>query len=200
MRIFFTCTTAEFLAYKKYYYAIRKYIINEKHILTRDWLLNIKLNPKSLEDKKNGSEKIYNLTMKAADQAEAIIVEDTISNFSTGHIITFALQRKKPVLVLYLKNAKTKYFAKNLLYGINSEYLQISEYSLDNYKKIIRSFLKKYKDANNKNRFHLVLDNVERNYLDWAQYNKNKSRTEIIREAIRNSIKNDKGFQKYLYK
>lgn len=105
MKVFFTCTTLQFEKYKRYYYAIRKYIISENHILTRDWLLNIKQHPKAYEENKNGSEKIYNLTMKAVNRAECIIVEDTVSNFSTGHIITFALQRNKPVLVLYLKNS-----------------------------------------------------------------------------------------------
>jgi len=200
MKVFFTCTTLEFEKYKKYYYAIRRFIISENHILTRDWLLNIKLHPKKFEETRNGSEEIYNFTMKAANEADCIIVEDTVSNFSTGHIITFALQRNKPVLVLYLKNSKEGYFAKNLIHGIKSDYLQVSEYTLKNYKKVIRSFLKKYNNAKEKNRFHLVLDNVERNYLDWAQFNHKESRTKIIRESIRHMIEQDDTYQKYLKK
>lgn len=200
MKVFFTCTTLDFKKYKKYYYAIRKFIVDEKYILTRDWLLNIKTHPKQFEENRNGSEEIYNLTMKAAHEADCIIVEDTVSNFSTGHIITFALQRNKPVLVLYLKNSKKGYFAKNLIHGIKSDYLEVKEYTLKNYKSIIRSFLKKYNNAKEKNRFHLVLDSVERNYLDWAQFHHQKSRTKLIRESLRKRISTDRQYNKYLNK
>jgi hypothetical protein len=74
----------------------------------------------------------------------------------------------------------------------------VAEYNLENYQEIIHKFLKKYADANVRNRFHLVLSEVERKYLDWGHFNKQQSRTKMIREAIRKNIDTDNEYQKYL--
>lgn len=197
MKIYFTCSTAEFEKYKDNYQAIRNYIVEEKHILTRDWLeraiRRIKNNDIEIHDIKE----IYKACMRAINEADLVIIEDTVSNFSTGHQITISLQRQKPTLVLWC-TPKHRHFKKTFIQGIDSEYLEVAEYTLDNYKEVIKKFIKKYEDSEVKNRFHLVLSNVERKYLDWAQFNKGKSRTKLIRDSLRNEIENDNEYQKYL--
>jgi hypothetical protein len=76
--------------------------------------------------------------------------------------------------------------------------LQVSEYSPKELKDVLDTFISKYENATEKNRFHLVLNNVERNYLDWAQYYSGKSRTKVIRSALRSIIDSDEEFAKYL--
>lgn len=197
MRVYFTNSTSEFKKYSKNYYAIRNFLVAEKHILTRDWLHlaseRIAQNNVELEDVKQ----IYKECVKAIQQADCVIIEDTVSNFSTGHQITLSLQWQKPTLVLWCM-PKHRHFKNTFIQGIESEFLEVHEYSLNNYKEIIRAFLKKYENANQKNRFHLVLSEVERKYLDWAQYNKHKSRTNLIRKAINQMIDSDKEYTKYL--
>jgi hypothetical protein len=200
MKIYFTCSTAEFIKYKKNYLDIRDFLIQENHILTRDWLLAAR---KFITDNKTdlatNIKKIYDDCIKAINDSEIVIVEDTVSNFSTGHQITVAIQRQKPTLVLWCK-PKHKHFNQTFIQGIDSEYLQVSEYNKNNYQDIIKAFIKKYQNASKKTRFHLVVDEVERKYLDWGQFKKHKSRTKLIRESIRKAIDGDQEYQEYLRK
>lgn len=83
MRIFFGCTAAELLKYKKYYFSIRNFLIADGHILTRDWL------PHALERIKKGNrtydpKQIFQGVQKSLNDSDLVIVEDTGSNFSTG--------------------------------------------------------------------------------------------------------------------
>jgi len=168
-------------------------------VLTRDWL------PHTAEMLRSGNtvirdiKKIYRECIEAIKDAELVVIEDTVSNFSTGHQITVALQNKKPTLVLW-QGRKHRQFSQMFIHGIESDILQVSEYDSNTLEQIISTFIEKYEDCNERNRFHLVLNNLERRYLDWAQYAKNKSRTQIIRELLRKEIDSDDSYNKYLSK
>jgi hypothetical protein len=199
MKIYFTCSTAEFLEHKKNYFAIRDLIVREGHILTRDWMRRATSRIEAGQEVLKDIQQIYDECIKGINDSELVIIEDTVSNFSTGHQITIALQRQKPTLVLWSK-PKHRHFKQTFIQGIKSQYLEVAEYNLDNYQEIIKKFIKKYENASHKTRFHLVIDDVERKYLDWAQYQKNKSRTNVIREALRKYLDGDEDYQKYLSK
>ena len=198
MKIYFTCSTAKFKKYRDGYFLIRNYLINQGHLLTRDWLPHTeKAVLAGKTDIKNHIKKIYQACLKAIREADLVIIEDTVSNFSTGHQITLALMYRKPTLVLW-QGKKHRHFQQMFIHGVESDILQISEYTKKNLKRVLRAFLRKYENATETNRFHLVLNKVERTYLDWAQFTKNKSRTKIIREAIRQIIENDKEYLNYM--
>lgn len=197
MKIYFTCSTSDFFKYEESYFKIRNYLVEEGQILTRDWL------PHTAETLHDGNtimrdiKRIYRECIESIKEADLVIIEDTVSNFSTGHQITVALQSKKPTLVLW-QGKKHRQFSQMFIHGIDSDILQVSEYSLDNLKEIIKTFLEKYEDCSEKNRFHLILNNLERRYLDWAQYSKGKSQTQIIRDSLRKQLDDDKEYNDYL--
>jgi len=197
MKIYFTCSTAEFNKYKDLYFGIRDYLVSEKHILTRDWLAKTQKRIDSRNKDLSDIKQIYKECIQAINEADIVIIEDTVSNFSTGHQITVALQRQKPTLVLWSKPKHT-HFNNTFINGIDSDILEFYKYKDTEYKSIIKRFINKYENANKKNRFHLVLSEVERKYLDWAQYNKGKSRTKIIKESLRKYMSKDSEFNKYL--
>lgn len=198
MKIWYGCTTAKYLKYREYYDSIRQYIIDQGHVLTRDWLPYFtSSDPANRYKDKEESKREYQQVMKAVREADVQIIEDTVSNFSTGHMISMGILWKIPTLVLWLPD-KEKYFNKNFIDGIDSEYLEVSEYNLSNYQDIIRSFIYKYEHATERHHFHLVLDEVERRYLDWAQYFSNRSRTNVIRSALRRMVDDDEEYGKYL--
>lgn len=199
MKIYFTCSTSDFKKYEENYFKIRDFLVAENHILTRDWLPHTKALVDSGHIQDRNIKQIYKECMKAIQEADLVIIEDTISNFSTGHQVTIALQRQKPTLVLWA-NPKQKHFASSFIQGVESDYLEFHVYNDSNYQEIIKSFINKYENAGQRNRFHLVLDDVERKYLDWAQFKKEKSRTKLIRDALRKSINEDDDYQKYLSK
>lgn len=198
MKIYFTCSTAQFEKYEHLYFLIRDFLVDEGHLLTRDWLPHTanKIN-KAIDLSNYDVKSIYKQCIKAIREADLVIIEDTVSNFSTGHQITLALEMQKPTLVLWSEK-KHKHFNMMFIHGVESDYLEVKEYNENNIKEIIISFINKYEKINQKNRFHLVLNNMERNYLDWGQFKYNKSRTKLIREAIKYSIEKDEGYQKYL--
>ncbi|HRN86905.1 MAG TPA: hypothetical protein PK863_06350 [Candidatus Dojkabacteria bacterium] len=197
MKIYFTASTVEFNRYKKTYFAIRDYLVQENHTLTRDWLKHTgeKINDGDLNVR--DIKAIYKKCVLAINQAQLVIIEDTVSNFSTGHQITLALQKQKPTLVLW-QGKKHRYFNQMFIHGIDSEHLEIAEYKPNNIEKIITAFINKYQDYNNKTRFNLVLNQYERNYLDWVQFNRGTNRTKIIKTSIDELINNDKEYRKYL--
>lgn len=197
MKIYFTSSTAEFDTYKDDYFYIRDFLINKAHILTRDWLTptsqKIDAGDKNIKSIKD----LYKACIQAIKEADLVIVEDTVSNFSTGHQITLALQLKKPTLVLW-QNKKHRHFNQMFIHGVESDILEVSEYNRRNIDDILEVFISKYEKFSEKNRFHLVLSNVERMYIDWSQFVKGKSRTKVIREALRTVIDNDKEYNEYL--
>lgn len=197
MKIYFTASTVEFNRYKKTYFAIRDYLVQENHTLTRDWLKHTgeKINDGDLNVR--DIKAIYKKCVLAINQAQLVIIEDTVSNFSTGHQITLALQKQKPTLVLW-QGKKHRYFNQMFIHGIDSEHLEIAEYKPNNLETIITAFINKYQDYNNKTRFNLVLNQYERNYLDWVQFNRGTNRTKIIKTSIDEPINNDKEYRKYL--
>lgn len=197
MKIYFTSSTAEFETYKNTYFDIRNFLVHKGHVLTRDWLPHTAERITSKKTDLSDVKEIYQACLQAIKEADLVIIEDTVSNFSTGHQITIALQFKKPTLVLW-QGRKHRHFNQMFIHGIESDMLQVSEYTPENFKDIIRGFIKQYGNAKEKSRFHLILNNVERRYLDWAQFIKNKSRTTMIREALRKEMENDLEYKNYL--
>lgn len=197
MKLYFTASSAEFKKYEKVYFSIRNYLVKEGHLLTRDWLPETK----DRIDKKwpivPDIKEVYKKCIQAIYDADIVIIEDTVSNFSTGHQITIALREQKPTLVLW-HGKKHQHFNNMFINGIESEYLEVATYTDKNYKEIISQFISKHENYKEKNRFHLVLNKNERNYLDWAQFKNNQSRTQIIRNAIKNEMEKDENYNKYL--
>jgi hypothetical protein len=197
MKIYFTCSTGDFFTHEKTYFQIRNHLISQGHLLTRDWLPHT---AKLLHDGDTvirDIKKIYRDNITAIKEADLAIIEDTVSNFSTGHQITVALQYHKPTLVLW-QGKKHRQFSQMFIHGIESDILQVSEYNLKQLDSTIDTFIKKYSDIDEKNRFHLVLNNLERRYLDWAQFTTGKSRTQIIRDALRQEIDKNENYNQYL--
>lgn len=203
MKVYFGATTSKFPIYKDYYISIRNILVNHGHTITRDWIQNYKkdliYNPQKIE-KEHKPGKIYKQVIKALYQADALVIEDTVSSFSNGHLMTLALQRKIPILVLWLKNHKKTYLKQNFIHGIESEYLQIETYTKRSLEEILNRFFNKYEDYRKKHRFNLVMSEVENKYIKWLSHKKNKSKTEIIRETIRDKIGRDRAYSKYLAK
>lgn len=186
------------------YFAIRDFLVEEGHILTRDWLQiyrDVLVNhPEKLLINRKGPEEVYKKATKAFYEAEMMIAENTIPSFSNGHLMTLALQRKMPVLVLQFRDRPKRYLKRSFIQGIKSDYLELEDYDMQNYQGIIRAFIKKYEDSFKKHRFHLVIDEVERKYLDWAKFKHGDSRTHLIRDAIRKAIDGDEEYSNYLKK
>lgn len=134
--------------------------------------------------------------MEAIRESELVIIEDTVSNFSTGHQITLVLQMRKPTPLLW-QSKKHKHFNQVFIHGIESDLLQVAEYAKESLDNIFQTFINTYEDKSEKNLFHLATAGVNAN--PWiGRFTGNESRTRVIREALRYTIKHDPGYQTYL--
>lgn len=197
MKVYFTCSTAELKKYRESYFAIRQYLLDKGHILTRDWLpeaeRRLNIGETSMQDVRD----IYKACMSALKEADLVIIEDTVSNFSTGHQISSALRLGKPTLVLW-QGRKRRSFDRMFIHGLRSDVLEVAEYTNRNLTEVLQVFIGKYDETTEKNQFHLVLGNAERRYLDWSQLTKGDSRTKVIRELLREAMEADEGYREYL--
>lgn len=178
---------------------IRSYLIDQGHVIVHDWLPKIPKKDGKYQIAGRMSEKEYKKVMAALDESDLIIIESSQPSFSTGHVLTLALEKKVPVLVLWSERSPW-YKRRGMVEHIESDFIQIAIYDEENYKEIINSFIKRFSTNGQKHRFNLVIDDSEKQYLDWACYRSFKSKTRIIRDMIRNNMNSDPEYRKYLGK
>lgn len=199
MKVYFTCSTAEFKKYRESYYTIRNYLVKQGYVLTRDWLANADERIYNGNGDFQDVRQVYRACVAAIKEADLVIVEDTVSNFSTGHQITLALRARKPTLVLWRED-KHHELNRMFIQGIESDALQLAEYNMGNLEETLAVFIKKYGNMQEESRFNLILNGVERAYLDWVRFTTGKSRTRVIRDVLRERIDHDTDYQRYLLK
>lgn len=195
MKVFFSATSFMFEDYKKHYFAIRDHLVDSGHVLTHDWLHKFKESDKALPEKTPRSE--YLKVIKGVEQGDVLIFESTLSSFSTGYLLTMGLQQKKPILVMWLESSPWAN-RKGFMEVIESEFLETTSYNEKNMKQVLDQFLNKYEKYGPRHRFNLVIDDVERQYLEWLSYEKFKTKTALIREMIRKDLGGDESYKKYL--
>lgn len=195
MKVYFSCTTKDILEHKEEYQAIRQAILDSGHTLTRDWLeYSIECAEKGKEDVP--SSEVYHEVISAILAADVVVFEGTVRSMSIGYQLTFALEKNKPVLLLAKlpKNSLGDLF----ITGAQSPLLTVERYTdIDNLTQLVKDYLNK-EDGRANVRFNLVMDKKQDNYLEWASYTYDKSKSDLIREAIDNFIEKDERYKKYL--
>jgi len=199
MKIFFSATTYKIENLGQYYLSIRDHLVSSGNVLVHDWLANIIEKDGTFRIPKRIRSAEYKNAIKAIDDADLLIFETTQPSFSTGHLMTLGLQKKVPTLVMWLEDSAWTQ-RRGMIENIDSEFLELSEYNTENLEDVVDVFINKYGDSQLKHRFNLVIDDVERQYLDWLSYNTFKSRTKLIRDLIRNKIGDDKEYSSFLSK
>lgn len=197
MKVFFGCTTAQFETYRNYYFSIRNSLVESGCKILFDWLEDADSKIKRDKGGKRNIKYVYKQVVEAISDADAVIIEHTIPNFSSSHQINFALMKRKPTLVLRLHNDNAN-FSDSYIDAIESPYLSVRSYTLENYKPIINEFLGISRISSKPGRYNVVLNQQEKYYLDWASGKYNLSRSAIIRSSISDRIKSDKDFAKHL--
>ncbi|MBL8014708.1 MAG: hypothetical protein JNK26_00790 [Candidatus Doudnabacteria bacterium] len=196
MKVWFGCTTAEWKNYRQYYFAIRNGLVDKGCVILHDWL-DAAEKISQMKQPYERSKKIYQSVIDAISEADLVIIENTIPNFSTAHQITFALQRRKPTLVLRLHKDDTL-FADSYIESLGSPDLVVKEYTLENLGQTLNEFIKVNEVGNTQGRYNVVLNKKHKYYLDWASTTHKKSRSEILRDSLDKTIQNDDKYKKYL--
>lgn len=136
--------------------------------------------------------KSYKKFLKWMSSCDQVVIEASFpSTLHIGHEISVALEREKPLTVLYQKGRKP-YF----LTGLRTEKLSLVEYE-DKYdlaKKLERS-LKEHADMVD-TRFNFYISPEIGRYLDWVAKTKKLPRAVFLRSLLEKAMRGDKGFEK----
>jgi len=196
MKVFFGTTTRELERYIDVYRQIRRELINLNCIILKDWLLETYDFKRKYPKAQRSKERHYKAITNAIKNSDFVVIEFTVPNFSSSHQITYALSRQKPVLVLRME--KDNSFADSYLEWIDSDLLTIVDYKIENISIVLKEFIGIQKIDSGFKRYNVVLKGRHKYYLDWAQKKQEKSRSEILRNAIDEKMEKDKDFKKYL--
>lgn len=196
MKTWFGCTTAKWLEYREYYFAIRDYLKEIGCIILFDWLEDADFRIRN-KIRKRDIDKIFQNITRAIRDSDSVIIERTVPGFSASHQITYSLFLRKPTLVLRQPRLNPR-FSNYYLDAIDSPYLTIKEYNRNNFRDIINEFIGQSRLEQGPQRYNIVLDKKQKYYLDWASVRHNKSRSSLLRKYINSEIESDKDYKKYI--
>lgn len=192
MKVFFGASTSELDKSYPLYKIICDEVKKSGNELTRDWLDDGRenfVNKLSVD-----YEEMYDDVLSSILFADVGIIEGTLKGMSTGHQMTIALQRGKPLLFLRQEDADG--ISSLMIRGAHSDLLTEHTYSDESeVPKLVNDFLNMHKRGK-RIRFNLVLSPQEQQYIDWASHIYDKSKTEVIRELIHARMNSDLNYRK----
>ena len=116
-------------------------------------------------------------------KADFIVAEVTIPSISIGYEIMAAIQKGKPVVVIYNKDQGVK---PDTLKGVHIDKLQVYGYSLKNktdLKDILKMACEEAKDQMD-TRFNFFISPLHQTYLDWIAKHRKIPRSVYLRDLI----------------
>lgn len=192
MKVFFSASTSKLPDYFDVYKTICDAVVSAGHELTRDWLdeaLEVVTHKLSVD-----YEEMYEDIMASILYADVGVVDGSVKGLSTGHQMTVALQKGKPILFLHQKS-KANSLALHTK-GIHSELLTDKSYEKpEEIPGIVEEFLSLHKKGK-RVRFNLVLTPKEQQYIEWASFTYDKTKTDVIRELIETRIDSDINYKR----
>lgn len=197
MKIWYGITTSEYQKYRKVYKQIRDHLISSGCVLTRDWYPGVEKSFAQELGQDRGIKDLYNKILNAINEADAVIIEYTIPNFSTSHQIHYALMRRKPTLVLRMKG-DNPHFADSYMDAIKSEFLVVKSYNQQNYKQIINEFIGFSQTEGPSKRYNLVLHGKHDYYLNWLANRQQTTRSAALRTCLDQSMAQDGQYQDHI--
>jgi len=126
---------------------------------------------------------------KRKKQADMVVLEASTPSFGVGQELTFALENKKPVIVLHVLGKEP-----HLLQDEGQESLFIAEYTRETVKQVLRELIE---DARNQMdvRFNFFISPRIVAYLDWISKKKKLPRAVLIRRLIEDHMKRNKEYK-----
>lgn len=156
------------------------------HVISNEWV-------ETAWQRDEKGEKDWNLTaivedaLASIENAEVLIVEASGgSAFGVGYEVAYAVERKKPILLLVNKTLLPDSYAA----GIKHELITYKNYDTNNLEKIIGDFI----DANTLEhkdlRFNFVIDRRLHNHLRWRSFKTGKTKAEVVRDLLLKDMDN----------
>ena len=181
MKVFFGFPYKNIMQHRFFYEKARASIIDSGCEILADWLKEGVDRAKSKKNKSHAES--YSEAMGAISKADVCVFDVSEGTMAMGHQLTFALDKGKPSLVLYLPNG-THTVESLFIGGSRSGFLTLKNYQNEKeIQSIVEKFLIRYKNSARK-RFNLALDQYLDDYLERQSYETGKTKTDIIKESI----------------
>ena len=152
--------------------------------------INITPSPSGYKMSETDRKRLYRLMVRNMDKADFCVFEASYpSTLHIGHEITLAMDKNKPVIVLYTKNHEPILFR-----GMDNDKVRWIEYSNDDLEKLLNQAIeeaKKHMDV----RFNFFVSPKILNYLDWVAQKRMIPRSVFLRNLIEREMKKDRDFK-----
>lgn len=131
----------------------------------------------------------YKKVVKWITESDLVVVEASFpSTLHIGHEIGLALDKGKPVVILYEKGAKPFFLSGN-----ESDKLLLTEYTDSNLEKVVEDVID-YAAEQADTRFNFFVSPSIVNYLDWVSKSKRLPRAVYLRKLIEEDMKNNTAY------
>jgi hypothetical protein len=145
---------------------------------------------KALEMGDDARVKNYKNIVKWIDQADFSVIEGSFpSTLHIGHEITLALEKSKPVVVLYRTGAEPTVFK-----GLKDDRIIWAEYNEKNIEEVLIKAVDEAKKTADV-RFNFFVSPKILAYLDWVAQKRMIPRSVFLRDLIEKEMKKDKEFK-----
>jgi nucleoside 2-deoxyribosyltransferase len=164
-------------------------IHNKESTLARDWIepALVRYSKESKEGAKRPPvnwKAVQKDNLEAIAKADVIIAEATETGFGIGYQVAYAVQQKKPVLILRNESANRDSFASGVD-NVNVIYREYDEKTLEKY---VEDFLDENDISTKDMRFNFFIDRPIYNYLRWSSLKTGKTKAEVLRELVQKEI------------
>jgi hypothetical protein len=183
MKIYFTAAIFQKKDYGQIYSRIVNHLKNKGYLVEDKHILTVKLE-QVLSETDEQKIKYYKRFLRSVNECDIVVAEASFpSTVNVGHEISVALEKGKPVVVLYAQNQSPVF-----LEGIQSERLLVQEYTNENLEVVIDSSIA-YLSSQQDTRFNFFISPQIGNYLDWVSKKKRLPRAVYLRRLIELDMK-----------
>ncbi|HET9411955.1 MAG TPA: hypothetical protein VFO38_03845 [Candidatus Saccharimonadales bacterium] len=192
MNIYFSASTRNIKSDIHVYRKIIRTIQVLGHVISRDWVETAyarELRHNNQEALLQGMDwTIVEEAEKAIEGAELLIAEASdISTFGVGYEVAYALQRRKPVLLL----ANEDVAARSYAIGIRHKFASFKKYNHTNLAKVVERFINENTVKNKDLRFNFVIDRTIHTHLRSKSFETGKTKAEILRDLLLKDMNSD---------
>ncbi len=131
--------------------------------------------------------------------ADVVIAESTLYSAGLGFLIATAVNERKHVLCLEDIESDEEMKGSGTLQAAESNMLTYKKYNTVTLKRVLTDYLEDVKGRLD-TKFILIISPEIDKFLKWASYEYRLHKSQIVRDAIEDIMKNDENYQKYLRK
>ena len=188
MKIYFSASRLYKEEYSKNYSKIIK-VLKESGCQIAD-CTKLSPSPKGFVMPETDRKNLYRSMLKDMDKADFCVFEASYpSTLHIGHEITLAMEKNKPVIVLYIKDHEPILFK-----GIDDRKIRWIEYNDTNLESLLNNAIEESKKEIDV-RFNFFVSPKILVYLDWVAKKRMVPRSVFLRDLIDKEMKKDKEFR-----